>query len=159
MTFVPKLREREQSPPTQGKSLREILSAELAKDSQPSRAAILDEWGDNAQFPRRLVVVVGPGGATPHAVAFLITLQSETDEPACYYANTGLGAKWCGASVIQTTRRWNGATIIPLIEYARRTVFNKEQFDEYVEFLENSPDYDRKCVRWDASVTDRMVTH
>ena len=93
VTFVPTLPEREQSTPIQGKPLDKLLSAELAKDSDEKlTASILSEWGKDTPYPHRLVVVVGPKGATPHAVAFLIAREGPTDEPTCYYANTGLGA-------------------------------------------------------------------
>lgn len=141
------------------KTLNVLLSDELVADGART-TAILAEWGGDAHFPRRLVVMVGPGGATPHAVAFLITIESPTDRPVCYYANTGLGAKECGPLRIQTTYRWNGAKIIPLIEYARRTVLDEDDYEEYVEFLKTAPGsgFKETCVRWDAAVKDRTLT-
>ena len=161
VTFVPTLLEGERSTPIQGKSLDKLLSAELARDSNGTlTASILEEWGKDTPYPQRLLVVVGPRGATPHAVAFLFTREGPTDEPTCYYANTGLGAKKCGPSLIQTTRRWNGAKIIPLIEYARRTVFTNDEFSKYIEFLEEAPGsgFIDACPLWDASVNDRMLS-
>ena len=164
VTFVPEVEAKAKSTPiatASASSLEDIMAAELAKDKESKGSlttSILRKWGGDTEYPRRLVIIAGPGGATPHAVAFLITQKTPQDQHKIHYANTGLGAKTCGKGLIKTTCRWDGTKIVPLIEYARHTVLNNDQFDRYVTFLEKVPGFNDVCLKWDPSVTDRTLT-
>ena len=130
------------------KELADVLKQEFGA---PEAEATIASW--ETEMP--LVVVAGPHGSSPHAVAFLVTQVDGVRR--CYYANTGLGAVRCG-DAIRTTFGWSGDRIISFVEFARTRSFDTDEWDTFVSFLRDVDGYDDICVRWDPIVNDRLLT-
>jgi hypothetical protein len=126
--------------------LKRVLNAPFDAD------AAVASWKTATPF----VVVVGPQGSSPHAVAFLVT--EESGGRACYYANTGLGAEPFG-SAIRTTLKWTGDTILAFVEFARTHALSDAQWTTLVRYIKlHVPGYDYGYRTWRPVVRDKLLT-
>jgi len=147
-------------------TLKEDHKADMkaASESKGGAKEIISSWATSAGGSYPILIVVGPEHSTPHAVAFLITqaqtADGETAQHECFYANTGLGALQCkGGRAIRTTHKWQGDQIIYLIEYARRTRMDAEDYETFVKFIMTLPGHTEACVNWTPDdKADRMLT-
>jgi hypothetical protein len=105
--------------------------------------SIPGEWGEPPYL-----IVVGPECASPHAVAFLVSVTESL--VTCHYANTGRGATPCkGSRGRVLVRKWVGHAIIPLIKLALARSFDDAGFDAYADQLSGVEGYVEPCIAWD----------
>ena len=131
---------------------------ETEMKSAPTRynTLIPTEWGESGPY----LIVAGPDGSPPHAVAFLVSVETQNDKSivTCHYANTGAGATPCGErGGYVLVQRWDGDAIIPFVKLALELSFNFGTFESYVSGLKKVEGFVTRCIKWDGEVKDEHL--